>query len=49
MAAPASGDLLAAHIAGSELPDYANAFMLERYEDPEYQRLLENWGYSGQL
>ena len=21
----------------------------ERYEDPEYQKLLENWGASGQL
>jgi hypothetical protein len=49
MAAPASGELLAAHITGNLLPDYANAFMLERYEDPDYQKLLANWGTSGQL
>jgi glycine/D-amino acid oxidase-like deaminating enzyme len=49
MASPASGELLAAHITGSELPHYAPAFTLERYEDPEYQRLLDNWGASGQI
>jgi glycine/D-amino acid oxidase-like deaminating enzyme len=49
MASPASGDLLAAHITGSPLPRYAPAFALERYQDPEYQRLLENWGTTGQL
>jgi glycine/D-amino acid oxidase-like deaminating enzyme len=49
MAAPASGELLAAHLTGDELPHYAPAFGLERYEDPEYQELLENWGASGQL
>jgi len=49
MAAPALGELLAAQLAGSELPHYAPAFALERYEDPEYQKLLENWGASGQI
>ncbi len=49
MAAPASGELLAAHLTGGELPHYAPAFALERYEDPEYQKLLENWGASGQI
>ncbi len=49
MAAPASGELLAAHLTGSELPHYAPAFALERYEDPAYQELLEHWGESGQL
>jgi glycine/D-amino acid oxidase-like deaminating enzyme len=49
MAAPASGELLAAHITGGELPHYAPAFALERYEDPDYQLLLENWGASGQI
>ncbi len=49
MAACASGELLAAHITGSKLPPYAPWFLLERYEDPEYQQLLENWDTSGQL
>ncbi|MBI2163258.1 MAG: FAD-binding oxidoreductase [candidate division NC10 bacterium] len=49
MAACAAGELLAAHVTGGPLPSYAPAFALERYQDPEYQRLLENWGASGQL
>jgi glycine/D-amino acid oxidase-like deaminating enzyme len=49
MAAPAAGELLAAHITGSPLPSYARWFSLERYADPEYQKLLENWGSTGQL
>ena len=49
MAACAAGELLAAHVTGSSLPAYAPAFSLERYADAEYQRLLENWGDSGQL
>ena len=49
MAAPACGELLAAHIAGVELPAYARWFLLERYQDPEYQQLLNKWGRSGQL
>jgi glycine/D-amino acid oxidase-like deaminating enzyme len=49
MAAPAAGELLARHIAGVSLPDYAPAFQLERYADPAYLKLLENWGDSGQL
>ncbi|MER3543625.1 MAG: FAD-dependent oxidoreductase [Chloroflexota bacterium] len=49
MAAPAAGELLAAHVMGSPLPGYASAFLLERYTDPAYQALLENWGATGQL
>jgi glycine/D-amino acid oxidase-like deaminating enzyme len=49
MAACASGELLAAHMTDNELPPYAPWFLLERYEDPEYQELLENWDESGQL
>jgi glycine/D-amino acid oxidase-like deaminating enzyme len=49
MASPALGELLAAHVTGSALPAHASAFTLERYDDPEYQRLLETWGASGQL
>ncbi len=49
MAACGAGELVAAHVAGSKLPHYASAFALERYEDPDYQRLLDTWGDSGQL
>ena len=49
MAACASGELLAAHMTGGELPSYAPWFLLERYEDPEYQKLLGDWDDSGQL
>lgn len=50
MASQAAGELLATHITGGELPDYAPAFLLSRYEDPTYQTLLENWDVtSGQL
>jgi glycine/D-amino acid oxidase-like deaminating enzyme len=36
MAACAAGELLAQHITESQLPDYAPAFALERYQDPAY-------------
>lgn len=50
MASMAAGELLSLHVAGRTLPDYAPAFLLSRYEDPEYQRLLSNWdATSGQL
>ncbi len=49
MASMAAGELLARHIVGGELPGYASAFGLERYEDPAYQELLKNWGTTGQL
>lgn len=49
MSACAAGELLAAHIAGISLPSYASAFSPARYDDPEYQKKLENWGDSGQL
>ena len=49
MAACGAGEILAAYVTGSSLPPYAWWFTLERYEKPEYQRLLENWGASGQL
>ena len=44
-----TGELLAAHMTGRELPEYSRWFLLERYRDPEYQDLLENWDESGQL
>ena len=49
MASCGASDLLAKHIAGVELPGYAPAFLLSRYEDPNYQELLRQWGASGQL
>jgi glycine/D-amino acid oxidase-like deaminating enzyme len=49
MASAAAGEILAAHVTGEATPAYADAFLLERYEDPTYQALLENWGTTGQL
>jgi glycine/D-amino acid oxidase-like deaminating enzyme len=49
MASCASGELIARHITGAALPDYAPAFMLSRYQDPEYISLLDRWGDGGQL
>jgi glycine/D-amino acid oxidase-like deaminating enzyme len=49
MSACGVGDLLAAHVAGTNLPAYAPAFALARYEDAEYVKGLESWGESGQL
>lgn len=49
MAGCGAGELLAAHLTGSKLPPYAPTFALERYKDPEYQKLLETWAESGQL
>ncbi len=50
MASQAAGDLLAAHIAGEALPEYANEFLLSRYDDPAYQAELARAGAtSGQL
>jgi hypothetical protein len=43
------GELVAAHATQGELPEYAPAFDLARYEDPVYRQLLENWGDSWQL
>lgn len=49
MASQGAAELLALHLTGGELPEYAPWFLLERYQDPQYQALLENWGSSGQL
>jgi glycine/D-amino acid oxidase-like deaminating enzyme len=49
MASCGAGELIARHVTGGELPDYAPAFLLSRYDDPEYRALLENWGDGGQL
>jgi glycine/D-amino acid oxidase-like deaminating enzyme len=49
MAACAGGELLAHHVMEGALPDYAPAFLLSRYRDDQYCRLLETWGDGGQL
>jgi glycine/D-amino acid oxidase-like deaminating enzyme len=50
MASMAAGELLGIHVAGGKLPVYAPAFLLSRYEDPAYQKLLDTWdATSGQL
>lgn len=48
MMAMAAGDLLAAHATGGALPDYADAFLLSRYDDPEYVAAMAATA-SGQL
>ncbi|MCP4429000.1 MAG: FAD-binding oxidoreductase [Chloroflexi bacterium] len=50
MAGMAAGELLAAHVAGDKLPDYAPDFLLSRYDDPDYRAMLVNWDpTTGQL
>jgi glycine/D-amino acid oxidase-like deaminating enzyme len=49
MASCASGELIARHITGRALPDYAPAFLLSRYQDAAYSALLDSWGDGGQL
>ena len=49
-ASQAGADLLAAHITGGELPGYAGAMSLSRYDDPAYRALLDSWDpTTGQL
>lgn len=49
MAAAGLAELLAGHITGAALLEYAPLFSLGRYKDPSYQALLANWGESWQL
>ncbi len=49
MSACGVGELLARHVSDAPLPSYASEMALSRYDDPEYQKKLENWGDSGQL
>ena len=44
-----AADLLAHHILQKDLPPYAPAFLLSRYNDPRYQQALARWGESGQI
>ncbi|WP_442886283.1 NAD(P)/FAD-dependent oxidoreductase [Chloroflexus sp.] len=49
MAACAAAELLAAHMTGDHLPEYATAFHPGRYDDPTYRAQLAQWGDTGQL
>lgn len=49
MSACGVGDLLAAHIIGGPLPDYAPAFTLDRYSDLTYMESIREPAESGQL
>jgi sarcosine oxidase, subunit beta len=48
MVSAGAADLLARHITGGDLPGYADAFLLSRYDDPEYLAGVEA-AASGQL
>ena len=48
MASQAAAELLAAHLVGTSLPDYAGDFLLARYQDPAYLAQMEAMT-SGQL
>jgi glycine/D-amino acid oxidase-like deaminating enzyme len=48
MVSAGAADLLARHLTGSDLPDYAPAFLLSRYDDPNYLATLGSVS-SGQL
>ena len=49
MASAATAELVAAHIMGAPLPDYALAFHPARYDDPDYLAKIEGWEDSTQL
>lgn len=49
MTSCASGELLAAHVTGAALPEYASAFVLERYDDPDYIAMFSDPQTAGQI
>jgi glycine/D-amino acid oxidase-like deaminating enzyme len=49
MVAAGAADLLARHVTDAELPDYADAFLLDRYDDPAYMAAITGPLSSGQL
>ncbi len=49
MASMGAGELLAAHVTGDGLPDYARWFVPSRYADPEYMALVQSMEATGQL
>jgi glycine/D-amino acid oxidase-like deaminating enzyme len=50
MSSHAAGELVALHVAGASLPDYAAAFAPSRYDDPSYLARIDQWSaLLGQL
>jgi hypothetical protein len=49
MAALAAGEILAAQVMGTAVPEVARAFLPGRYEDAGYVEALKEWGETGQL
>ncbi len=50
MSAHSAADLLAEHLGGGSLPDYASAFLPSRYDEPSYAARVAEWGaLAGQL
>jgi glycine/D-amino acid oxidase-like deaminating enzyme len=50
MSSHAAGELVAQHVAGETLPEYARWFLPSRYDDPQYRTLVDDWGsLVGQL
>jgi len=49
MTACAAGELLGAHVTGAELPDYAAALTLDRYQDPDYPARFIDTDSSAQI
>ena len=50
MSSHACGELLAQHVSGETLPEYARWFVPSRYDDPQYRTLVGEWGsLVGQL
>ncbi|MEO7085430.1 MAG: FAD-binding oxidoreductase [Gemmatimonadaceae bacterium] len=50
MTSHGTAELLALHVTGKALPDYAKWFLPSRYDDPEYRALVHKWGpLVGQL
>lgn len=49
MAAAAAGELASMYVTGADLPDYAAAFALSRYDDPAYLTEIEAITNTGQI
>jgi glycine/D-amino acid oxidase-like deaminating enzyme len=49
MSACGVGELLAQHVTGGKLPEYASRFVLSRYADPDYIDEIETLADTGQL
>ena len=49
MSACGVGELISLHISGADLPKYSNAFLLDRFNDPDHLAWMESVTDSGQL